>query len=112
MSNGLGVFEKIDITGNTSSGVVILSGADPTFLHNTIHRNRVHGVHILGQGNGTITENDIFQNVLAGMFIETASDPIYVETGKLVRALATVTACQSTGYSESTDSRRCWQASI
>ena len=51
------------------------TGGNPTLRHNRIHDNKHSGVLILDSGQGTLEDNDITANGLAGVEIRTGGNP-------------------------------------
>jgi parallel beta-helix repeat protein len=57
--------------GNTLAGVQIRSGSNPLVRRNKIHNGCHGGIYIHDGGMGTIEENDIYGNTLAGVWVTT-----------------------------------------
>jgi parallel beta-helix repeat protein len=61
-TNGLGTLEDNDITGNARSGVVIMSGGNPTLRNNRVNQNGIVGIGINDGARGRIEDNDLSGN--------------------------------------------------
>lgn len=72
--NGQGTIEDNEIV-DTTIGVWILEGGNPTLRRNCIHGCGNSGVYIHKNGQGTIEDNEIFANGLAGVFIVAGGNP-------------------------------------
>ncbi|HEX8128753.1 MAG TPA: right-handed parallel beta-helix repeat-containing protein, partial [Pyrinomonadaceae bacterium] len=62
--------EGCDITSQSWACVAIHGGADPRLRRNSIHDGGQGGVYIYENGQGTLEDNDIFGNALAGIEIK------------------------------------------
>ena len=62
--------EDCDISSQSKSCVVIHNGADPSLRRCRIHDGKESGISFFyGNGQGTLEDNDIFANALAGVDI-------------------------------------------
>ena len=56
-------------------GVQITTGGNPTLRRNRIHDEKVAGVFVYKNGQGTLEDNEIFANVNVGVQITTGGNP-------------------------------------
>jgi hypothetical protein len=62
--------------GIPQAGVAIETGANPTLFRNRIYDGLQSGVFCYDQGFGLLQENDIFNNLTAGIQIVEGADPV------------------------------------
>jgi parallel beta-helix repeat protein len=67
--------EDCDISSQSHACVAIYKGADPRLRHNRIHHGRYAGIFVYDNGQGTLEENEIFENGLSGIEIVEKSKP-------------------------------------
>ena len=58
----MGTLEDNDITGNTSAGVAIQTGGNPTVRGNRVNRNSYEAIWIYEDGRGVVEDNDLTGN--------------------------------------------------
>jgi F-box protein 11 len=67
--------EGCDIMSQSHVCVAIHGGADPRLRHNRIHDGKRAGIMIYENGQGTLEDNEIFNNTLSGVMIRTGGNP-------------------------------------
>ena len=63
--------EENTITENTTSGVIISTGANVTLRGNKIHGNMESGIFVYDHASATLLDNDITDNHLVGVSVTT-----------------------------------------
>ena len=75
ISQGRLELDGCDVSSQGSSCVAVHGGADPRIRGNHIHGGKETGVIIYDNALGTLEDNDIFGNVLAGVAITNGGNP-------------------------------------
>lgn len=68
--------EGCDVSSQGSACIGIHGGADPRIRRCSIHDGKQSGVFVYENGEGTLEDNEIFANTLAGVEIKTGGKPV------------------------------------